>query len=111
MGELPTNEETRQRCWPGVRHSTAAQVRIAASLLLLFCATAFAQDFAAFAKTPLPMPVLVLTGEKASGEFLINQGKLVAPKVEGVVIKGAGHWLMEEAPNEVIAKLVDFLNR
>lgn len=70
-----------------------------------------AQDFAAFAKTPLPMPVLVLTGEKASGEFLINQGKLVAPKVEGVVIKGAGHWLMEEAPNQVIPKLVDFLNR
>lgn len=70
-----------------------------------------AQDFAAYAKTPLPMPVLVLTGEKASGELLINQGKLVAPKVEGVVIKGSGHWLMEEAPTQVIPKLVDFLNR
>src|SRR5258708_4741544 len=32
-----------------------------------------AQDFAAFAKTLLPMPLLVLTGEKASGEGLIQQ--------------------------------------
>ena len=32
-----------------------------------------AEDFARFAQTPLPMPMLVLTGEKASGEFLIQQ--------------------------------------
>ena len=57
-----------------------------------------AKDFAAFAKVKLPMPVLVLTGEKASGEFLIQQARLVAEQVDGVVIKGAGHWLMEEAP-------------
>ena len=70
-----------------------------------------AKDFAAFAQTPLPMPMLVLAGEKASGEFLINQGKLVATNVEGVVVKGSGHWLMEEAPAVVIPKLVDFLTR
>jgi pimeloyl-ACP methyl ester carboxylesterase len=70
-----------------------------------------AQDFARFAQTPLPMPMLVLTGEKASGEFLIQQGRLVATNVEGVVIAGSGHWLMEEAPAQVIPKLVEFLNR
>jgi pimeloyl-ACP methyl ester carboxylesterase len=70
-----------------------------------------AKEFAVFAKTPLTMPMLVLAGEKASGEFLINQGKLVDSNVEGVVIKGAGHWLMEEAPEQVIPKLVDFLTR
>ena len=70
-----------------------------------------AQDFARFAQTPLPMPMLVLTGEKASGEFLIQQGRLVAANVEGVVIAGSGHWLMEEAPAQVIPKLVEFLNR
>ncbi len=70
-----------------------------------------AADFAKFAETKLTMPMLVLTGEKASGEFLIQQGRLVAEKVEGVVIKGSGHWLMEEAPGEVIPKLVEFLNR
>src|SRR5207253_1458660 len=32
-----------------------------------------AQDFARFARTPLPMPMLVLTGQKASGDFLIEQ--------------------------------------
>jgi pimeloyl-ACP methyl ester carboxylesterase len=72
-----------------------------------------AKDFARFAQTPLPMsmPMLVLTGEKASGDFLIQQGRLVAANVEGVVVRGSGHWLMEEAPDQVIPKLVEFLNR
>jgi pimeloyl-ACP methyl ester carboxylesterase len=69
-----------------------------------------AEDFARFAQKPLLMPMLVLTGEKASGEFLIEQGRLVAKNVEGVVIRGSGHWLMEEATGQVIPKLVEFLN-
>lgn len=67
-----------------------------------------AKDFGGFAKTKLKMPMLVLTGEKASGDFLIEQGRLVADNVDGVVIKGSGHWLMDEAPDQVIPKLVDF---
>jgi pimeloyl-ACP methyl ester carboxylesterase len=70
-----------------------------------------AKDFAGFAKTKLTMPMLVLTGEKASGEFLITQGRLVADNVEGVVIKGSGHWLIDEAPDQVIPKLEAFLTR
>ena len=70
-----------------------------------------ARDFARFAQTPLLMPMLVLTGEKASGEFLIQQGRLVAKNVQGVVVRKSGHWLMEEAPDQVIPKLVEFLNR
>ena len=70
-----------------------------------------AKDFAGFAKTKLTMPMLVLTGEKASGEFLITQARLVAEKVEGVVIKGSGHWLMNEAPDQVVPKLVEFFAR
>ena len=70
-----------------------------------------AKDFAGFAQKPLAMPMLVLTGEKAGGEFLIQQGKLVATNVEGEVVHGSGHWLMEEAPEQVIPKLVEFLNR
>ncbi|MGA9967594.1 MAG: alpha/beta hydrolase, partial [Terriglobales bacterium] len=68
-----------------------------------------AEDFASFAQTPLTMPMLVLTGEKASGDFLIQQGRLVATNVEGVIVRNSGHWLMEEAPNQVIPKLVEFL--
>jgi hypothetical protein len=33
-----------------------------------------AQDFGRFAQTPLPMPMIVLIGEKASVDFLIQQG-------------------------------------
>lgn len=67
-----------------------------------------ANDFAGFAKTKLTAPMLVLTGEKASGDFLIEQGRLVADNVDGVVIKGSGHWLMDEAPAQVIPKIVAF---
>jgi pimeloyl-ACP methyl ester carboxylesterase len=70
-----------------------------------------AEDFAGFAKAKLAMPLLVLSGEKAGGPFLIEQGKMVATNVEGVLIKGSGHWLMEEATDQVIPKLVEFLDR
>jgi pimeloyl-ACP methyl ester carboxylesterase len=70
-----------------------------------------ADDFAKFAETKLTMPMLVLTGEKASGEFLIKQAQLVDTNVEGVIIKGSGHWLMDEARDQVIPRLVSFLNR
>jgi pimeloyl-ACP methyl ester carboxylesterase len=69
-----------------------------------------AKDFAAFSATKLDMPFLVLTGEKASGTFLIDQTKLVATNVSGTVVKGAGHWLMEEATDQVVPAIVGFLN-
>jgi len=68
-----------------------------------------AAEFANYAKTPLNIPMLVLTGEKASGTVLIDQAKLVDTQVEGVIIKGKGHWLMEEATSEVVPKLTQFL--
>ena len=67
------------------------------------------KDFAKFAETRLTMPMLVLSGEKAGGQFLIDQGRLVDSNVEGVLIKGSGHWLIDEAPDQVIPKLVSFL--
>ncbi len=73
---------------------------------------AFAQDaddFAGFGKTKLTMPMLVLSGEKAGGQFLIDQGRMVDDKVEGVIVRGSGHWLIDEAPAQVIPKLVSFL--
>jgi len=68
-----------------------------------------ARDFAKLAQNKLTIPMLVLTGEKASGSFLIEQARLVDSNVQGVVIKGSGHWLMEEAPRQVIPQLVAFL--
>src|SRR6266850_1451047 len=69
-----------------------------------------AKDFAELGKTSLPMPVLVLTGEKASGTFLIEQAKLVASNVRGQVVSGSGHWLMEEAPQIVIPAITAFID-
>jgi pimeloyl-ACP methyl ester carboxylesterase len=68
-----------------------------------------ARDFAAFSVTKLDMPLLVLTGEKASGTFLIEQARLVATNVAGTVVKGSGHWLMEEARDQVIPAIAAFL--
>ncbi len=70
-----------------------------------------AKDFNDFAKTRLTMPMLVLSGEKAGGQFLIDQGKLVANNVEGVIVTGSGHWLVDEAPGQTIPKLTAFLTR
>ena len=69
-----------------------------------------AKDFAGFSRTKLTMPMLVLSGEKAGGQFLIDQAKMVDSNVTGVIVKGSGHWLMEEAPGQVIPQLVAFLN-
>ncbi|MGC4120700.1 MAG: alpha/beta hydrolase [Myxococcales bacterium] len=70
-----------------------------------------ATDFAGFARSRLKMPMLVLTGEKASGEFLIGQGRMVADDVEGAMVKGAGHWLIDEAPDQVVPRLLAFFGR
>ena len=70
-----------------------------------------AKDNAVFAATKLTMPVLVLGGEKSGGDFLISQGKIVATDVEGVLVHGSGHWLIDEAPGQVIPKLVEFFKR
>jgi len=68
-----------------------------------------AQDFAKLGATPLTMPVLVISGEKSGGDFLVDQVKLVATDVHGVVVQGSGHWLMDEAPGSVIPAIVAFL--
>ena len=70
-----------------------------------------ARDFAVFSQTKLPMPVLSMGGEKANGKFLGGQAKLVGSDVTVVVIKNAGHWLMEEQPEASTAALLKFLAR
>jgi pimeloyl-ACP methyl ester carboxylesterase len=70
-----------------------------------------AKEFHEYAAKPLTIPMLVLTGEKGSREVLIKQAQLIDTDVQGAVVPGAGHWLMEEAPGFVIPKVVDFLGR
>src|SRR5579871_4077828 len=68
-----------------------------------------AKDFAQMAETKLPMPVLSISGEKASAAILTPQMKRVATNVKVIELKGCGHWLMEERPKETMDALVGFL--
>ena len=68
-----------------------------------------ASDFAELSKTKLTMPVLSIGGEKANGDVLAHQMKLVASNVTFVVLKDTGHWVMEERPQETMDALVKFL--
>jgi pimeloyl-ACP methyl ester carboxylesterase len=68
-----------------------------------------AKDFAQLSQTKLTMPVLSIGGEKSLGEMLGQQMKLVAADVTVVVLKNAGHWILEEKPKETTEALVKFL--
>ena len=68
-----------------------------------------AKDFAQLSQTKLTMPVLTIGGEKSLGGPLGEQVKLVATNVTVVVLKNAGHWVLEEQPKETTAALQNFL--
>jgi pimeloyl-ACP methyl ester carboxylesterase len=68
-----------------------------------------AKDFAQLSQTKLTMPVLSIGGEKSLGNELAEQMKLVASDVTVIVLKDAGHWILEEKPKETTDALVKFL--
>jgi pimeloyl-ACP methyl ester carboxylesterase len=74
---------------------------------------AFDQDVidnkAFLAKGPLPMPVLAIGGEKSFGPMMATVARAAATNVQGAVIPGSGHWLMEEQPQATVAVIVGFL--
>jgi pimeloyl-ACP methyl ester carboxylesterase len=57
----------------------------------------------------LPMPVLAIGGAESGMEGVEATMKLVADDVQGVVLAGAAHWVAEQAPEELLAALIDFL--
>ena len=68
-----------------------------------------AKAFAELAQARLTMPVLSIAGEKASAAILGPQMQRVATNVKVIELKGTGHWLMEERPQDTMDALVDFL--
>ena len=68
-----------------------------------------AKDFAQLSQKKLTMPVLSIGGEKANGVLMGQQMKLVASDVTVIVLKNAGHWLMEEQQKETMDALLKFL--
>jgi len=57
----------------------------------------------------LTMPVLAIGGAASYGEHVAEAMQLVADDVQSVVISGTGHWVAEEAPEEMLAALTAFL--
>ena len=82
FGARTRPSDLRQSLCPAWRH--AQRLRVLSRI------RAGREGLRPLCRKPLPMPMLVLTGEKASGEFLIQQGRLVAKNVEGVVVANQG---------------------
>jgi len=57
----------------------------------------------------LPMPVLAIGGAESLGAMAGDTMKLTADDVQTLVIPGIGHWLAEQAPDEMVAALRAFL--
>jgi pimeloyl-ACP methyl ester carboxylesterase len=57
----------------------------------------------------LPMPVLAMGGAESGGAMAADTMNLVADDVQTLVIPGVGHWLAEQAPEELLAALIEFL--
>jgi len=57
----------------------------------------------------LTLPVLAIGGAESSGEGVANTMKLTADDVETLVIPGCGHWVAEQAPDELLVALAAFL--
>jgi len=55
------------------------------------------------------MPVLAIGGAESWGQEAGNGMKPAATDVQTVVIPGAGHWVAEQAPKEMLAALGAFL--
>jgi pimeloyl-ACP methyl ester carboxylesterase len=68
-----------------------------------------AKDFAQLSQAKLMMPVLSIGGEKANGDALAKQVKLVASDANSVILPNTGHWIMEERPKETSDALLRFI--
>src|SRR6185437_14143083 len=57
----------------------------------------------------LTLPVLAIGGAESSGQGVGNTMKLVADDVQALVIPGCGHWVAEQAPEQLLTALTAFL--
>ena len=58
----------------------------------------------------LTMPVLAMGGAESLGAGAAATMKLIADDVQTLVIPGIGHWLAEQAPDEMVTSLTEFLS-
>ncbi|WP_329293327.1 alpha/beta fold hydrolase [Streptomyces sp. NBC_01455] len=60
-------------------------------------------------ESKLPMPVLAVGGSEGYGSHVADALMPLADDVQGVVIPGAGHWVAEQNPRELLDELTHFL--
>jgi pimeloyl-ACP methyl ester carboxylesterase len=70
-----------------------------------------AADNKGFVQKKLAMPILALGAEKSFGDQQAAIMREVGTNVEGGIITGSGHWIMEEQPAQTVKKVTDFLAR
>jgi pimeloyl-ACP methyl ester carboxylesterase len=70
-----------------------------------------AKDNQNFARTKLPMPILALGADKSFGDQQAAIMRDVGTNVESGIITGSGHWIMEEQPQQTVAKVRAFLDK
>jgi pimeloyl-ACP methyl ester carboxylesterase len=70
-----------------------------------------AKDNKIFAQKKLTMPILALGAEKSFGDQQAAIMREVGTNVEGGIITGSGHWIMEEQPAQTVKKVVEFLDK
>lgn len=63
------------------------------------------------AQGKLKMPILAIGGERSFGSLIADQWSAYASNVEGHVLKGSGHFVTQERPEEVTALLQSFLQK
>ena len=68
-------------------------------------------DNRVLSKTKLKMPVLAIGGEKSLGATMAVIMRNAAVNVHELVVPGAGHWLMEEAPRPTVEAILDFIDK
>jgi pimeloyl-ACP methyl ester carboxylesterase len=69
-----------------------------------------AKDNKIFAEKKLAMPILALGAEKSFGDQQVAIMREVGANVEGGIITGSGHWIMEEQPAQTVSKVRAFLD-
>ncbi|SHN31195.1 alpha/beta fold hydrolase [Mucilaginibacter sp. OK098] len=67
-----------------------------------------AKDNLELMKTKLRMPLLSLGADHSAGSYLAAHSRLVAINVKEVIIKGSGHWVVQEQTAQVQKALLDF---
>jgi pimeloyl-ACP methyl ester carboxylesterase len=101
------DEETRDHyaqlyARPGAMHSALSQFH------------AFPQDAAdnrkSLASGKLGTPVLAIGGSKSYGPLMATVARAAFTTVQEGVVANAGHWLMEEQPDAVIALILPYLS-